>query len=179
MTSQEEALLAMAADDQRAEAEYVQAAEEAQDAIVTQTLVIRHTGEVIDVTTPEGCVAGLEAIQEITTALHDLRSDIVTALIDHRRQRGSSTFPNHAGTKKVELGPDEERVVDATKLREGLVAADAPEDLISEIIRQTVTEKVDLRRADRAASHNPAYAEALAEATTYRACRVTARLASR
>lgn len=149
-------------------------AEPAQETLPADSLVITATGDVYDLSTAAGCAEALAGIQKLTGMLHDARSVVVGELVEHRRQLGTSTFNTPAG--KVTLSADEERVVDATVLREGLVAADAPEDLIGEVIVQTVSEKVDLRRADRAAANNEAYAAALAAATTFRPKRVNATL---
>lgn len=147
---------------------------EPQPSAPAQTLVLRETGEVFDLSQPAGCAQALAAIQHLTGVLHDARNVVVGELVEMRRQMGTSTFATTAG--KVTLTSGEERVVDVEKLREGLVEAGAPEALIDEIIVPTVTHKVDLRRADRAASNNAGYAHALTEATTFRPTRVSAKL---
>ena len=67
---------------------------------------------------------------------------------------------------RAEVRSGKRSTVAADVLEAKLRDAGMPEERISEIVQETVSHTVDLKAAKKAAGVNPAYAQALADATT-------------
>jgi hypothetical protein len=122
-----------------------------------------------------GVVVDLEDEREVTLAYRDLRNLKDAVLQAERRLKeafkeiaavkGTKTFYID-GLGKVELRGGERVEYDAKEVEEGLRALGCPEDILREIVVETVTYKVDGNRARRAASANPEYARVIENART-------------
>jgi len=128
-------------------------------------VVVPHTGELIPLDDPEACATTLEALRQLESRIADLKRTLSGAVADAAATLGTKTI-TISGGRKVTVGGGSARRVNPAVLKSAYRDAGMPEERVSEIVRTTVELKVDLRAADQAARANPAYAAALAEATT-------------
>ena len=132
--------------------------------------------ESMDLVLPSsGVVVNLESEKEVATAYRDLRElktqiaqaerVLKEALIERSRILATKTLYID-GVGKVELRGDTRVEYNAQEIEDGLRALACPEEVIRELVVETVSYKVDGNRARRAASANPDYAKVIENAKT-------------
>lgn len=124
------------------------------------TIVDRSTGEVVDLTNLDACVGLLTRIRDAETETRSVKAVLTEAIVEISRKQGTKTLPLADGGSAV-VSSGDERVFDAEGVEEALRAAGMDEARIREIVVETVSLKVDARKADQAARANPAYARAI------------------
>lgn len=122
-----------------------------------------------------GVLVNLESEKEVAIAYRDLRElkiaiaqaerRLKEALVERSQVLATKTF-HIEGVGKVELRGDSRVEYDAKEVEDGLRALGCPEEVIREIVVETITYKVDGNRARRAASANPDYARVIESAKT-------------
>jgi hypothetical protein len=129
------------------------------------------TGTSVALMPATGVVVNLEDEREIAIAYRDLRKLKDQVLETERVLREAMRYRSEVlatktfhieGVGKVELrGSTRVDWPDPQALEEDLRGVGCPEDVIREIVVETVSWKVDGNRARRAAGANPAYAEVI------------------
>lgn len=123
------------------------------------SLVIAGIGEIVDPGDEAQCIRALAAVRDLEQQLREAKTDLTQAIRERAAVLGTKTI--HSGALTAELKGGQEVVYDAEAIEEGLRAAGAAEELIREIVQETVSYRVDARRAKRAAAANPDYAQAI------------------
>lgn len=128
-------------------------------------IVLRATGEVFDATTASGVAEALARIRQYEEMISDAKREVAAAALDLRRLFAAASFPTDWGTLTV--GSDEQTVYDHDVIEQHLRAAGAPEQLIRDVVVETVTTsyRVDARKAQAASRMNLAYRDAIAAGT--------------
>ena len=124
------------------------------------SLVLPHTGEIIDLRNPRECAEAVEGLRALKARIDDLVRQLTDAVAVVSEERGGLD-----GTGAVLKTSDEIRW-DVQILRELLHPAGLPTDRWDELVTQTVDYKVDARVAARIAKANPVYAEIIDRACT-------------
>lgn len=124
-------------------------------------LVVRTTGDVIDVSTPAGIHAADQLLRRIEQQVKDARGDLRAAATLVRERGGVGTYRGEFG--KVEIGLPWKIEYDADQLEAGLRAAGADDEVVGRVITEVVTtaRKVNAQVAKTLAASNDAYAEAV------------------
>jgi hypothetical protein len=122
-----------------------------------------------------GVLVNLENEREVAIAFRDLRKvrDELThidrilreALVARAELTGTKTF-HIDGVGKIQIKGDTIVEYDAAAVEDGLRDLGCPENIIREIVKETITYKVDGNRARRAAAANPEYAKVIEAART-------------
>lgn len=130
----------------------------------------------MDIVLPvSGVLVNLEDEREVAIAYRELRELKNQINQAERRLREALAERSHVlatktfyidGVGKVELRGDTKVEYDAKEIEDGLRELGCPEDVIREIVIETVTYKVDGNRARRAAGANPEYARVIENART-------------
>lgn len=107
----------------------------------------------------------LDALRRLDSEVATLKRLLAGQLVEESKVRGTKTLDLGDGRKAV-LSKGERTIVDPEKLAAGLRRAGMPDALVDEIVVTTVSQKVDLRRAQQAAHANPKYARALSRCST-------------
>ena len=121
-------------------------------------LVLPGSGEMVDVSTPDGAGYALKALDGW---YGELRDYLVSVLHEEAEQRGTKTLHLAEVTVEVWGGPDARLVWDVEKLRDLITQAGLPQERIDLLIRTKVTYDVDGNVARQLRGANPAYAAAL------------------
>lgn len=128
-------------------------------------LVLPYSREIIDLTSEHDVTRAYKELRDLKNAVLDADRRLREALREVSATRGTKTFYVD-GVGKVELRGDTRTEYDAQEVEDGLRALGCPEDIIREIVVETITYKVDGNRARRAASANPEYAKVIENAKT-------------
>jgi hypothetical protein len=120
-------------------------------------LVIRHTGEIVNLEDPAECAVALVSIRDLEGELRWVKQRLSDAI-------GAAAA--RLGTKTLQLSPEFKAVIsggvdvqwDAGALMAGLREAGMPAERIGQIVEKVVTFKVNAVEAKRAAGANPEYA---------------------
>lgn len=111
------------------------------------------------------CAVLLDDIRTLEAQLATAKARLTAAIV-HRASVDGETRYDLPGRMRAEVRSGKRSTVAADVLETKLRDAGMPEERISEIVQETVTHSVDLKAAKKAAGVNPAYAQALADATT-------------
>jgi hypothetical protein len=122
-------------------------------------LVVAGIGELVDLRSEQECIRALAAVRDLEQQLREAKGALTDAIRERSAHLGTKTF--HVGSLTAEVKGGSETMYDAEKVEEGLRAVGAPEELIREIVQETVSYRVDAMRAKRAAAANPAYAQVI------------------
>lgn len=123
-------------------------------------LVLAHSGVVVSLDDQAQVASALREVQEIQKKLADAVRVLKSAISYHASQAGTKTL-HIDGVGKVEIKNDTETVWDMEALEKRLRRAGASDELIGEIIVTTISQRVDAKRANQAASANAKYARAI------------------
>lgn len=123
------------------------------------------TGELIEVADREKMAGAFEALRELKANADVALARFTEAVVEEVARIGSRTLTGDGGLKLV-LGPDTEVEWDVPALS-ALRDAGLPEERMNDLVKTTVTFKVDAAVAKQLSSANPAYA-AIIEAAKQR-----------
>lgn len=121
-------------------------------------IVLAHSGQLVNLDDLTQVASAYEEVSRIKRALTEADRLIREAFAHHGRMNGTKTLYVE-GVGKFEIkGAERTEWRDPLALADELRGAGMPEDVISEIVVETVSYKVNGRRAARAASANEVYA---------------------
>lgn len=123
-------------------------------------LVLAHTGELVDLTDERQVAKAYRDVQDIQRKLAEANRQLREALVERAAVLGTKTIYMD-GIGKVELKGGQEVAYDELAIEEDLRKLGCPEEVIREIVKETVTYKVDGRRAKSAAAANPEYGKVI------------------
>ncbi len=126
-------------------------------------LIVPGIGQVVNLDDPKEVALALNAIRDLEYQFRAAKADLTRALVYASEKEGSKTLRYEGATVVIKGGQVTE--YDAPAIYDGLLEAGMSEQRAGEIVKHTVTQKVDAREAQRAAKANPAYAEVI-EANT-------------
>ena len=122
-------------------------------------LVLAHSGQLVNLDDLSAVAKAYEEVAQMKVRMIEADRLLREALLLHGRLNGTRTLYVE-GVGKLEIkGAERTEFRDPLALAEELLAAGMPDDVVNEIVVATVSHKVDARRAARAASANPTYAE--------------------
>lgn len=124
-----------------------------------EVYLVPAVGTVVTLQNATEVARALSDVRDLESQLRDAKRILTDALVEESKRQGSKTL--QLGSLTAEIRGGSEMVWDTDKLESGLHAAGCPEALIQEIIHTEISYKVDARRATRAATANPEYAEAI------------------
>ena len=124
------------------------------------SLVLPQSGVLVDLADERQVTMAYQDIKSLKDAVMDADRRLREALKEISTVKGSKTFYID-GLGKVELRGGDRTEYDAMAVEEGLRELGCPEDVIREIVVETISYKVDGNRARRAASANPDYARVI------------------
>lgn len=127
-----------------------------------EQIILPLSGEVVLASDPQQVARALDHMREIKRMSEDAARALSLAFAELSKQRGSQTIALEGGASAV-ISSGEQTVYDPVPLMEALREAGMPEDILSELIVETVEYKVDAVRVKQAARANPAYAAAVNE----------------
>lgn len=122
-------------------------------------LAVPVIGQVVNLEDANDCALALDAIRDLEYQLKQAKTDLTRALVHHSQQAGTKTL--HLDNATVVLSGGEATVYDAEEIYVGLIEAGMTPERAGEIVKETVTRKVDARQAKSAAAANPAYREVI------------------
>lgn len=121
-------------------------------------LVLAHSGQLVNLDDLDDVAKAYEEVARIKRALTEADRLLREALAHHGRMNGTKTLYVD-GVGKFEIkGSERTEWRDHQELADELRAAGMPEDVVSEIVIETISTRIDARRASRAASANEDYA---------------------
>lgn len=126
----------------------------------SRELVIRHTGEVVNLADPDQCVWALESIRDLEADLRMAKTELSRAIAAEGLRQGTHTLTLSDGRKAV-LSGGRQYEWDGEGLKASLLAAGMPAERVAQVVEEVVTYKVSAVEAKRAASANPAYMAAV------------------
>lgn len=133
---------------------------ETPEALPSTELVLRHSGQLVNLEDIPQVVSALGEVRRIKTALQDAERTLRDVLIAEAEHQGAKTF-HLEGIGKIQVKGGTEVVYDAEAIERDLRAIECPENVIREIVQEVITYKVNGVRANQAAKANPAYAEVI------------------
>ena len=119
-------------------------------------LVVPGVGSLVDLSVPSECAFALDDIRDLERQLRYVKTELTDALVAMSEVEGTKTLHFSGGTAVIKTGV--EIVYDAELIEQGLREAGMPEHRIRDIVKETVSYKVDANKAKAAGSANPAYA---------------------
>ena len=122
-------------------------------------LVIPAVGELVNLEDGAQCARAIDAIRDLEWQLRAAKQELTRALVHQSQQAGSKTLRYEGVEAVVKGGTSTDYDADAIYL--DLLAAGMSEERAGEIVVETVSRKVSVAEAKRAAAANPAYAEAI------------------
>jgi len=123
-------------------------------------LVLPASGVVVDLSNEREVAIACRDIKDVMAEFRRVDRLLREAMREHKRLRGTGTFYIE-GVGKIEVKGDKETEYDAKVVEAELKAVGCPEEIIREIVVQTVDWKVDAVRAKQAAAANDDYARAI------------------
>lgn len=119
----------------------------------------------LDLSNVVECAVLLDDIRALEAQLATAKSRLTAAIVATASVDGETSY-DLPGRMRATITSGKRSTVAADVLEAKLREAGMPENRISEIVQQEVSYKVDLRAAKKAGTANPAYADALRDATT-------------
>lgn len=119
----------------------------------------------LDLSNVVECAVLLDDIRALEAQLATAKSRLTAAIVATASVDGETSY-DLPGRMRATITSGKRSTVAADVLEAKLREAGMPENRISEIVQQEVSYKVDLRAAKKAGTANPAYADALKDATT-------------
>ena len=122
-------------------------------------IVVPGTGEMVPLDDPAAVARAHRDLTDLEMQIRDAKAMFADILAGESRKQGTKTL--RFGDIEVEMrgGPSTEYA--AEEIETGLREAGMPEDRIREIVKETVSYKIDARKASSAASANPDYAKVI------------------
>ena len=122
---------------------------------MSEELVVPGVGSVVDLTSVESCATALNDIRDYERQYRYIKQELTEALVKASEVEGTKTLHFPGGKATVKTG--EEWVYDAEEIEVGLREAGMPEHRIREIVKETVSYKVDAVQAKQAQAANGEY----------------------
>lgn len=129
-------------------------------------LIVLPTGELISLDNPAACAVALDELRTLESRIKEMKAILVDAIENYATAAGAGKTLHLDGGVQAVLKNDKTVVWDAQLLEADLREAGMSEERIREIVVEEVSYKVAAAEAKKAASVNPAYAEAVAAART-------------
>ncbi len=126
-------------------------------------LVVPGIGQLVNLDEPREVALALNAVRDLEYQLRAIKTDLTRALAHASQQEGSKTLRYEGVEVTLKGGTVTE--YDAAAIFDGLLDAGMSEQRVGEIVKHTITQKVDAVKARQAAAANPAYAKVI-EANT-------------
>lgn len=123
-------------------------------------LVLAHTGELVDLSDERQVAKAFRDVQDIQRKLAEANRRLREALVEQAAIQGTKTMYLD-GIGKVELKGGQEVTYDELAIEEDLRKLGCPEEVIREIVKETIIYKIDGRRAKSAAAANPEYGKVI------------------
>jgi hypothetical protein len=130
-------------------------------------LVLPHSFELINLEDERAITAAYRELSELKGKVVQAERILREAIAAQASRRGTKTF-HVEGVGKVEVKGGEKVEYLADVVEQGLRELDCPEEVIREIVIETVSHRVDGHRARRAAAANPEYAKVIEKARIVR-----------
>lgn len=121
-------------------------------------------GQLVDLSNPTEVALRLDDLRTLEARIKEAKAVLVDAIAQYAEQAGAGKTLNLPGGVRAVLKNDRQVVWDAQRLEADLREAGMSEERIREIIIEEVSYRVVGLEARKAASVNPAYAHAVAEA---------------
>jgi hypothetical protein len=127
--------------------------------VPTGELLIPLTGELVPLNDPHRCAQALDQVRNLKHQLDDARAVLEDVLRLESERQGSKTL--HLDGLDAVITGGWKTEYDEQELMAELRAVGMPEDRLRELVKETVTYRVDQRVAKSVAAANPAYAAVL------------------
>src|SRR5574339_26621 len=111
------------------------------------TLVVPGTGAVVNLGDELQTGRALRDLTDYLVALGEIKAVLEGALIERSRTLGTKTIHLREAGLKIEIGSGTATIYDAEAIEDELRAAGMPDDQIREVVKETVSHKVDALRA--------------------------------
>jgi hypothetical protein len=121
-------------------------------------------GQLVDLSNPTEVALRLDDLRTLEARIKEAKAVLVDAIAQYAEQAGAGKTLNLPGGVRAVLKNDRQVIWDAQRLEADLREAGMSEERIREIIVEEVSYRVVGVEARKAASVNPAYAHAVAEA---------------
>ena len=120
-------------------------------------LVVPGIGQLVNLEDPREVALAIDAIRDLEYQLREAKTDLTRAIVYHSQKEGSKTL--HYDGVEVQLRGGSVTEYDETAIYTELIEAGMSEERAAQIVKHTVTLKVDAREADRAGKANTVYME--------------------
>lgn len=137
----------------------------AGELVERQEILVPVTGELVNAADPVAVGQALLTLRQMEAQIKDVKAALTDAAVQISKERLSKTIHLEGGGTVVVKGGDE-TVYDAEKIEAALRRKKIPEDVIRELVVETVTYKVDGARAKQAAGANEEIAKIIARHKT-------------
>ena len=121
-------------------------------------------GQIVSLADPSAVAVALDDLRNLEARIKEAKTILVDAIAMYAEHAGAGKTLNLPGGVRAVLKNDRQVVWDAQRLESDLREAGMSEERIREIIVEEVSYRVVGLEARKAASVNPAYAHAVAEA---------------
>lgn len=128
--------------------------------------VIPLTGEVVDLREPAQVALALATVRDAKAQLDRVRADLEALLVAESQRQGTKTL--RFGEVEAVVSGGEAVEFDPEQLGAMLTEAGLPAERLNELVRATVTYRVDQRIAKQLASANETYAQIIESCRTTR-----------
>jgi hypothetical protein len=121
-------------------------------------------GQLINLHDPAAVAVAIDDLRNLEARIKEAKAVLVDAIAQYAEQAGAGKTLNLPGGIRATLKADRKVLWDAQQLEQDLRDAGMSEERIREIVVEEVSWTVAAAEARKAASVNPAYAHAVAEA---------------
>lgn len=122
-----------------------------------EQIVLPGTGEVVDLSDDVAVGQALKGLRDFKQLIQEADDALCAALVERSRTLGTKTLHMHGPGLTVTVGKGTETTYDAEAIEEQLRQVGMPEERIREVVVETVSHRVDARKAAQAAAANPTY----------------------
>lgn len=127
---------------------------------MSEEIAIPGTGQLVSLENEVECAQALSAVRDFELQLREAKAALTQAIVERSRILGVKTIHLPDGSKaEIRGGP--ESTYDIDEIEKNLRALGMPEERITEIIVPTISYKLSVREAKRAASANEDYASVI------------------
>lgn len=130
---------------------------------MSEEIAIPGTGQLVSLENEVECAQALSAVRDFEQQLREAKAALTQAIVERSRVLGVKTIHLPNG-QKAEIRGGPESSYDIEEIEKNLRALGMPEERITEIIVPTISYKLSVREAKRAASANEDYASVIENA---------------